>query len=671
MTNNLGQWDEKEVAELKKVFYSQAYEIVEELQDALLKLEADPADDGVLKTVKRFVHTLKGDSNSIGLTSVGTLCHRMEDVLSSVMDDNGHAVHEALELLLTSVDTMHAMLSRSEETSDVRCPEELLLRINRFLGSSRQSPEPLEQEQGLSEYQALQVREALKEGFYIYRVDALFHAECAERAIAGLMVLQRLREMGEIIAVTPDPESSEMEHACSLSVTFSSRADRAAVKEKAFVTGVTADVTATALQSGNEHTEPAAASPVSVSPGLKRDMLRVEASRVDRIMDLVGELIIGRSMIEQLTRDIAAGESPGDVVDRLMAANSYMERTVSDLQKGAMKMRMVTLYQIFRKFPKMVRDLSVEKGKKVALEIYGNETELDKGIVDALGEPLAHIVRNFIDHGIESPAERRSAGKSDTGRIIFKAYHEASEIVIETSDDGRGIETAKLKRKAVERGFITAEEAEKMQDKDAMNLVFLSGLSTAETVSDTSGRGIGMDVVKSAVESMKGSIEIESSLGRGTMFRIRLPLTLAVIKALLFEVGERTYAVPVAMIAEVAKIRMDDLITVDGKKTLLLRDQIISIISLENLFAIDGNGKKGKYVLVLGTTGRKIGLMIDRLVRQQELVVKAIDHGDVHSDFVAGASILGNGMVVLILDVTALLKKAIEEEKRKRLEVSA
>jgi two-component system chemotaxis sensor kinase CheA len=370
-------------------------------------------------------------------------------------------------------------------------------------------------------------------------------------------------------------------------------------------------------------------------------------------------------MIEQVTREIAAGASAGDVAARLTAVNASMERTVSDIQKGVMKMRMVPMYHVFRKFPKIVRDLSADKGKRVRIELIGNETELDKGIVDALGEPLSHIIRNFIDHGIEAPEERRRAGKPEEGVITLRAFHEASQIVIEAGDDGRGIDASKLKQKAMDKGFLSRQEADRMSDADAVNLIFISGLSTAETVSATSGRGVGMDAVKTAVESMKGSIEIVTRAGRGTTFRLRLPLTLAVIKALLFEVCGRLYAVPIPAISEVAKIMTDDLVTVDGKKTLLLRDQIVSIISLEDLFTVSGNRTKKKFVLILSMGARKAGLLIDQVMWQQELVIKAIDDSHLQSDFIAGASILGNGKVVLILDVFAVFKKAVEGEKKR------
>jgi two-component system chemotaxis sensor kinase CheA len=318
----------------------------------------------------------------------------------------------------------------------------------------------------------------------------------------------------------------------------------------------------------------------------------------------------------------------------------------------------------FRKFPKMVRDLSAEKKKPVKLEILGKETELDKGIVDGLGEPLAHIVRNMIDHGIEAPVERARAGKPAEGVITFRAYHEASMIVIEASDDGAGIDLEKLKLKAVEQALLNREAAAAMSDAAAVNLIFLCGLSTADAVTGTSGRGVGMDAVKSAVEDMRGTIEIYSMPGKGTTMRLRLPLTLAVIKGLLFEAGDQLYALPVSVIAEVAKVTSDALVTVNGRKTLLLRDKIISVISVQELFHLEAGSEGKKFVLVVEAGGKSIGLLVDRLLGQQELVIKAIDDLSMQSRLVAGAALLGTGKIVMILDVLAVARKAVDEDRQ-------
>jgi two-component system chemotaxis sensor kinase CheA len=664
MTDSFSQWNEQEIAELRKVFYAQAYELVEELQDSMLKLEAEPGNEDVLKLVKRHVHTLKGDSNSIGLVSIGTLCHRMEDVLKALMNNDRSAEHEAIEVLMSCVDAVYDLLAKSEAGKEIGQAHELIARIGRFLGTVASAP-AVDVRLAPSEYQVLQIREALKNGKRVHVINIGFDPRCKEKSVAALMVMQNLANAGSILSSVPDPANSDLNETKTVTFFFSSDLDAEAVKKEASLPGMTVEVLVREWEERVQREAPALQQPSPVAVSSRNETLRVEASRVDQVMDLVGELIIGRSMIEQITREIAAGAPPAEVTGRLVAVNSSMERTVSDLQKGVMKMRMVPVHHVFRKFPKIVRDLSAGKGKRVRLELVGNETELDKRIVDALGEPLSHIIRNFIDHGIEAPEDRKKAGKQEEGVITLRAYHEASQIVIEAGDDGKGIDLSKLKRKAVEGGFLANGDADKMSDADAVNLIFLSGLSTAETVSDTSGRGVGMDAVKTAVEGLKGSIEIETREGRGTIFRMRLPLTLAVIKALLFEVSGRLYAVPVPVIAEVAKITSEDLITVDGKATLLLRDQIISIIKLTDLFKVEGNGSNKKFVLILGMGAKKAGLLIDKVMWQQELVIKAIDDHHMQSDFIAGASILGNGRVVLILDVFAVFKKAVEEEKKR------
>jgi two-component system chemotaxis sensor kinase CheA len=665
MTDTCSQWNEQEIAELKRVFYAQAYEIVEELQDSMLKLEAEPGNDDVLKLVKRHVHTLKGDSNSIGLVSIGTLCHRMEDVLTSLMNNGRDREHEAIDILMSCVDAVYDLLAKSEAGKEIVQSHEIIGRIGRFLSNAAPAPVSTARP-ALSEYQELQIQEALKSGQRVYVINVGFDPRCKEKSVAALMVMRNLGNHGSVISSVPDPTNNDLNEAQTVTFFLGSKLDAEAVKKEAFLAGMTAEILVREWEERVHREGPAQQQqPAPSAASSRNETLRIEASRVDLIMDLVGELIIGRSMIGQVTREIAAGASAGEVAARLAAVNASMERTVSDIQKGVMKMRMVPMHHVFRKFPKIVRDLVADKGKRARLELIGSETELDKGIVDALGEPLSHIIRNFIDHGIEAPEERRRTGKQEESVITLRARHEASQIVIEASDDGRGIDIAKLKQKAVDGGFLNRQEADRISEADAVNLIFLSGLSTADTVSATSGRGVGMDAVKTSVEGLKGSIEIETKEGRGTTFRLRLPLTLAVIKALLFEVAGRMYAVPVPAISEVAKIMIDDLVTVDGRKTLLLRDQIISIISLEELFTASGNGTKKKFVLILSMGARKVGLLIDQVMWQQELVIKAIDDRHMRSDSLAGASILGNGKVVLILDVFAVFKKAVEQEKKK------
>ncbi|MFI5295992.1 MAG: chemotaxis protein CheW [Thermodesulfovibrionales bacterium] len=701
MLSHFDHLSDSEFEELKNVYYSQAYEAVENLQDLLLVLETSSEDEVTLKTIKRYVHTLKGDSNSIGLVSIGTLCHSVEDILSSLTDNPGDLKHECIDLLLSGVDVMSKLLSESEAGTAATGTDEIMEKIDAFLqkgtGQQGETPPsfPLRQEeaagfemghtdqrshlnQGITEYQELQIQDALNRGSALYELEIVFHPMCADRGPAAFMVTQLLSGMGQVIRSIPEVESAEIEKADRITFLFCSSLSKEQIKRDAFVTGIMEEIHIRDFDHSSHGTrspqadirsevagQPSSSNYEMKPSNARSEMLRIEASRVDSIMDLAGELIIGRSMVEQVARDLEDGASRDDIVSRLLAANSYMERTVSDLQKGIMKMRMVPVNHVLRKFPKIVRDLCAENGKKVRLDIRGKETELDKSIVDALGEPLSHIIRNFIDHGIEDPVWRRSAGKPEEGVITLNAYHEAAQIVIEASDDGRGIDREKLRKKAIEKGLLTEAESDKLTDHEAIDLIFVSGLSTSETVSETSGRGVGMDAVKSAVNAMKGSIEVESTPGEGTTVRLRLPLTLAVIKALLFEVGRRLYAIPVSAVTDVTRIVTDELVTVDGKDTFLLRDRIISVIRLQELLNGDVEDDKRKFILIMGLGKKKIGVLVDRLKGQQELVIKAVDDWYMKSGLVTGASILGNGGVVLILDAPAIFRKAIDDERER------
>ena len=518
MLSTMGEWSADERMELMKVYYSGACEIIENLQDALLKLEAEPDSVDTLRELKRYVHTLKGDSGSVGLTSIGDLCHRMEDVLSLFTENGDGDQHGAVDLLLSCTDALRTLLAKTETGEDAGDVEAIICRINDFLGQTALKPHaPMAII--LSEYQELQLQEAVKGGLRVYEVEVVFHPECGEKGIAARMALQRLGNMGHIIHCFPDIETKGIESAKMFTLVFATDRDAEEITRIAVQTGFINNVRIRERRSdefgvqGSElkkRTENNPLRPPKLE--LRSEFLRIEASRVNQLVNLVGELIIGRSMVDQVAKEIG-NAGANDVAMRLRSINAYLERKVSDLRKGVMKMRMVRVNQVFRKFPRMVRDLSIEKGKSVRIDIVGKETELDKGIVDNLGEPLAHIIRNMIDHGIETPDQRRSAGKPAEGVIIVRAYHEAAQIIIEASDDGHGIDTEKLKRRATEKGFLGADEAVKMTDADAVRLIFRPGLSTAEVVTDTSGRGVGMDAVKSAVENMRGSIDIASTPG--------------------------------------------------------------------------------------------------------------------------------------------------------------
>jgi two-component system chemotaxis sensor kinase CheA len=387
--------------------------------------------------------------------------------------------------------------------------------------------------------------------------------------------------------------------------------------------------------------------------------LRVDAGRIDVVMNLVGELIIGKSMLQRAITEFERRNAKDPLRGKLADALGFQSRVLGELQKSVMKIRMVPVEQLFRRFPRIVRDVARLRNKDIGLEIAGQATDLDKGILDALADPLAHLVRNAADHGIETAGERVAAGKSVRGTIRLDAYHDGDQVVIEVSDDGHGLDREKILRRAVEQGIVSAQASVQLNESEALQLIFAPGLSTADEVTEISGRGVGLDVVKSAVEALKGSIELESEPGKGTTFRLMVPLTLASIRALLFRVQGRLYAVPLASVAEITRITDEDIHRVDDREVFQLRKQVLTLVRLNRLDRSGPQTQDGRakriFVIVIGTGGRRFGLAVDSLMGEEELVIKALEDQLVTSPLVSGASILGDGTVVLILNVPAVV----------------
>jgi two-component system chemotaxis sensor kinase CheA len=389
---------------------------------------------------------------------------------------------------------------------------------------------------------------------------------------------------------------------------------------------------------------------------MQESLLRVDAERIDSVLNLVGELIIAKSMLHQAINEFEKRYPKDPLKMRFSDAMAFQARIMNDLQKSVMKIRMVPVEHLFRRFPRVVRDVAKSCGKEVNLVVTGQDTDLDKSILDMLAEPLAHLVRNAVDHGIESPAERINDGKPAQGTVTLDAYHQGNEIVIEVTDDGRGIDRDKLIAKAVERGLIKQSDVAVMGEADINDLIFRPGLSTAQQVTSISGRGVGMDVVKTVLEKLKGTVTIRTTAGKGTTFFLKVPLTLAIIKALLFRVGDRLYAVPLASVVEITRTTQDSLHRVDQHDVMQLRNEVLALLHLHRLEK--DRAETGKmFVVVISTGERKFGLVVDHLVGEEELVIKAMDDHLVATDLVSGASILGDGTVVLILNLSSVVAK--------------
>lgn len=407
----------------------------------------------------------------------------------------------------------------------------------------------------------------------------------------------------------------------------------------------------------------------------RSDYVRVEASKIDTLLNLAGEMVIARSVFSQLAPELEAALPRNEIVARFSGASLQMGKLIAEFQKSALKMRMVTVDHVFRRFSRPMRQLAGELGKEVELDISGGETELDRALVDLLYEPLLHLLRNAVDHGLETSEERLAAGKPGTGRIAMRAYHEGNQVVIEVSDDGRGIDTGVLKAHAIDAGAITRQQADLMLENDAVNLIFLEGVSTAKKITQLSGRGVGGAVVKSAVEGSRGSVSVKSEAGRGTCFTLRMPLTLAIIRALLFRAAGQLFALPLLAVSEIARAEAGDIVHLDGMENYRLRDRFISLVRPGAVLSVDrrkgGSGAALRsearqfFILILAAGDKKYGVVADELTGEQELVIKPLDNHWLQNEALAGASVLGDGRVVLIMDAEMVFRKAIKYERAK------
>ncbi|HET8667516.1 MAG TPA: chemotaxis protein CheA, partial [Terriglobales bacterium] len=388
------------------------------------------------------------------------------------------------------------------------------------------------------------------------------------------------------------------------------------------------------------------------------NILRVDADRIDTVLNLVGELIIGKSMLQQAINEFGKRFPKDPLRARFTDMMAYQSQALNELQRSVMKIRMVPVEQLFRRFPRVVRDVARMRNKEVEFESSGAETDLDKSILDALADPMMHLVRNAVDHGIEAPADRLAAGKPAQGVVKLDAYHQGNHVVIEVRDDGRGIDVQKIMTRAINTGVVTAEAASRMTDSEILNLIFEPGFSTADEITEISGRGIGLDVVKTLLERMKGSVQLQSRIGEGTTFLLKVPLTLAIIRALLFRSADRLYAVPLGSVLEIARASESDIHRVDNKEVLQLREEVLTLVRTGRLSNKNANSESGKlFIIVVSLADRKFGLVVDKLVGEEELVIKALDDHLISTDLVSGASILGDGTVVLILNIAAAVER--------------
>jgi two-component system chemotaxis sensor kinase CheA len=670
------------------------------LNEEGLQLEKRPEDEEVLRQVRRTVHTLKGDSAACGYTELSELAHALEEVLKPEIAATSQ--NALAEVVLIAADTFSSMLSAYRGNLQPPAGEELRHQIISLTRKRSGSvPYKLQARFAWSEYEQIVVADALGRGQTVYNIAFSIEPQCPMRGAAMQLIRNVLQDCGRILAVAPD-QSTLSDDLDVVEAAVASDHAQSWIEKKCRIPAVVADllvqragrqqeqgddvldivqhVTAPAdddseLAISAEETSIAAAAPVEVAAesakssfangndekttsfaNLSETLLRVDAERIDSVLNLVGELIIAKSMLHQAINEFDRRYPKDPLKMRFSDAMAFQARIMNDLQKSVMKIRMVPVEQLFRRFPRVVRDVAKSCGKEVNLVITGQDTDLDKSILDMLAEPLAHLVRNAVDHGIESPAERINDGKPAHGTVTLDAYHQGNQIVIEVTDDGRGIDRGKLTAKAVERGLIKPGDAALLGEADINDLIFHPGLSTAEQVTAISGRGVGMDVVKTVLEKLKGTVSIKTTPGKGTTFYLKVPLTLAIINALLFRVGDRLYAVPLAAVVEITRTNQSALHRVDNHEVMQLRNEVLPLLHLSQLANHTSETAK-MFVVVITANERKFGLVVDQLVGEEELVIKAMDDHLVATDLVSGASILGDGTVVLILNLSSVVAK--------------
>jgi two-component system chemotaxis sensor kinase CheA len=675
-------------SELRDLFFESAAEILQAMNEAGLALEEHPADKEHLRSVRRAVHTLKGDSAACGFRELSELAHELEDVLTpELVKQNAGLIPE---VVLTAADTFHEMLAAYRNRLQPPVGGALRDHINRLLHKTAAAPEKSSSEAKFdwTEYQRLMIAEAFRRGESVYNVAFHLDSESLLPAAAFELVRKALESAGKILVLHPE-SVAQAASTRLIEAAISSAKSADWIREHCFVPSVVARISvlkipvpqaaprdlleilieseAAAVSAGvaagapdsalDNHDESRdGAAPSGLAHAAAENTLRVDAERIDTVMNLVGELIIGKSMLQRTIMEFERIHAKDPLRGKFADALSFQARVLGELQKSVMKIRMVPVEQLFRRFPRVVRDVAKLRNKDIGLEIAGQNTDLDKSILDALAEPLAHIVRNAADHGIETAAEREAAGKPARGTVRLDAYHEADHVVIEISDDGRGLDRNKILRRAIENGILRTEDTGLLNDSDIMNLIFAPGLSTADEITEISGRGVGLDVVKAAVDNLKGSIELESELGRGTTFRLMVPLTLASIQSLLFRVSGKLYAVPLASVVEITRITEGEIHRVDDHEVFQLRDQVLTLVRLERLESQPQRAMgKRVFVIVIASGTRKFGLAVDSLMGEEELVIKALEDRLVTSPLVSGASILGDGTVVLILNVLAVI----------------
>lgn len=591
-----------EMQELINEFIAETDEMLEGLDQFFVKLEESPGDLSLINEIFRAVHSVKGSAGFLGFNRLVDVAHQAENVLNKMRQKEMQATPETIDIILEAVDVLKSLMKEVKENSG-----EILINV-----------EPVKM-----------------------KLSLLLEYSCTAKGESEEV------ETTEVRSQTQEVRSKKQEGESKKQEVRSQKEEARSQKQEQ-------DIAAKSETNQKSETEDKEKS----GDHEKDKTLRIDTERLDQVMDLVGELVLSRNRLSKILSEIEQLYDGDDKIKSLIETASSLNLITTDLQLSVMKMRMVPIRKVFNKFPRMVRDIARKADKKIDLRIYGEATEVDKSVIEEIADPLVHIVRNSIDHGVEQPAERIKKGKPETGTITLGAYQEGNYIVIEISDDGKGIDPVVVEKKARERGLIKSTDT-RLSSKEIIGFIFEPGFSTAEKITDISGRGVGMDVVKTNLGRINGIIDISSEVGKGTKINLKIPLTLAIIQVLMVKTNGEIYALPLSSILETVRVTRDSIKTVDGQEILNVRDRLIPLIRLSEVLEIemDRNKKDLVYVVLMAIAEKRIGIIVDELCHQEEVVIKSV--GSYFSDIkeISGATITGDGKVGLILDPASLINQ--------------
>ncbi|QQW92469.1 hybrid sensor histidine kinase/response regulator [Helicobacter pylori] len=647
-----------DLQEIMEDFLIEAFEMNEQLDQDLVELEHNPEDLDLLNRIFRVAHTIKGSSSFLNLNILTRLTHNMEDVLNRARKGEIKITPDIMDVVLRSIDLMKTLLVTIRDTgSDTNNGKENEIEeaVKQLQAITSQNLEGAKETSGTKEAPKEEVEKENTEESQENKAKAPTAKDFAsDNPLADEPDLDYANMSAEEVEAEIERLLNKRQEA--------DKERRAQKKQEAKPKQEVAPKTETPKAPKTETKAKAKAdTEENKTPSIGVEQtVRVDVRRLDHLMNLIGELVLGKNRLIRIYGDVEERYDGEKFLEELNQVVSSISAVTTDLQLAVMKTRMQPVGKVFNKFPRMVRDLSRELGKSIELIIEGEETELDKSIVEEIGDPLIHIIRNSCDHGIEPLEERRRLNKPETGKVQLSAYNEGNHIVIKISDDGKGLDPVMLKEKAIEKGVISERDAEGMSDREAFNLIFKPGFSTAKVVSNVSGRGVGMDVVKTNIEKLNGIIEIDSEVGVGTTQKLKIPLTLAIIQALLVGVQEEYYAIPLSSVLETVRISQDEIYTVDGKSVLRLRDEVLSLVRLSDIFKVDAilESNSDVYVVIIGLADQKIGVIVDYLIGQEEVVIKSLGYYLKNTRGIAGATVRGDGKITLIVDVGAMMDMA-------------